>query len=393
LVGTLYDYMIALTVTGVIFIASVMVIPNMSYVNLLYVNQQQLRNIAQETLKAILLETGYPIDWGYIDPFDQKYLKRVGLAYSNSPTFYVLDPDKVQRLVVDNPVGYIEYEKMRDLMGLKGYGFNIKILPPFQAQLTKAHLAPSQLNFEIKVSRNDGRPVPNAIVKTVIFYTTISQGQGQGEGAEEQSNVYCITIDDTSTDATGICEINEMLTPPGQISDVIAIFEVTVANLATIFATYQSVPPDNIANINLVEDTIILTMPDNPPPPRDARWVDNALLYGTDGITFLENATHPRLNEDKLNYGSYKVWTRTFNRLRHNNPVLLIFNFWVVNLGENPARRSVLMAGPYPNWLGSRVIQYGGAHPQGGSVVKLQRDVVVSGMTYLLEFTLWKEIA
>jgi len=389
----LYDYMIALTIVGVIFISVVFISPSLSYANILYIDQQQLRSLAVETLKTILLGTGYPTTWGAQDPFDPNNVQNFGLASADSSSFYVLDPDKVQRLVKDNPIGYIEYPRMRKLLGLERYWFNIRIVPPFNFTILNAQVAPPQISFEVKVSLNDGRPVPNGKVNAVIFYTTQGRGQGQGDKGEERSWVFSEKVNDVSTDARGMCGIERMLTPPGQISDVMVLFKVTVADLTTLFVTFQDDRPDDIAYVNMVSDNVILSMPDNPPPPRDARWVDNVIMFSwdTDTIMFLHNGSIPRLNEDKLNYGSYKVWTRTFNELSNHNPALLIFNFWAVDIGENPARRSVLIAGPYPNWLGYRVIEYGGTSPQGYTAVKLYRNVVVSGMTFNAELSLWKE--
>ncbi|GEM_PF-1838660 len=391
--GGLYDYIIALTIVGIIFISVVFIAPSLSYVNLLYIDQQQLRSLAVETLKTILLGTGNPAYWGSQDPFDPSGVYTFGLACADSSSFYVLDPDKVQRLVEDNPIGYIEYPRMRKLLGLERYGFNIRIVPPFNFTILSAQVVPPHISFEVKVSLNDGRPIPNGKVNAVIFYTTQGKGQGQGEKDENRSWVFSEKIPDASTDARGICRIERMLTPSGQISDVMVLFKVTVADLVTLFVTYQGARPDDIAEINMVNDNVTLSMPDNPPPPRDARWVDNVIMFSwdTDTIMFLQNGSIPRLNEDKLNYGSYKVWTKTFCELKYHNPALLIFNFWAVDLGKNPARRSVLIAGPYPNWLGYRVIEYGGTSPQGYTAVKLYRNVVVSGMTFNAELALWKE--
>lgn len=377
--GEVYGYIIGLTITGIIFVSAVVVVPNLSYVNLLYVDQQQLRNMALETMKAILLDTGYPANWGSEEPFDQDSVSRFGLAYAESSSSYVLDPDKVQRLVEDNPIGYVEYDEMRELLGLEEYGFSIYILPPFNVTIKELDFEPPDLEFEVKVSHNDGTSIPNAIVDATIFYST----------QEGENWTLHVTIAETAfTDALGICEIDETLNPSEGISDVIVIFEVSVAELATIFATYQKTPPDDIANINLVGDSIILTVPDA--TPRGARWVDNVVMYGEDTLTFLYNGTGS--NEDKLTYGEgYKVWNENFNDLKYHNPSLLIFNFFAVDPGPY-ARREILVAGPYPNWMGSRVIQYGGAPEHASTtVVNLHRTVIISGMTYIVELTLWKE--
>jgi len=391
MVGGLYDYMITLTIVGIIFISVVFIAPSLSYINLLYIDQQQLRSLAVETLKTMLLGAGYPANWGSEDPFDPNGNYSFGLAYADSSSFYVLDPDKVQRLVKDNPIGYIEYPRMRKLLGLERYGFNIRIVPPFNFTILNAQVVPPHISFEVKVSFNDGRPIPNGKVNAVIFYTT----QGRGKGPDDIGEVCFGKIDENSTNARGTCKIERMLTPPGQISDVMVLFRVTVADLTTLFVTYQSIRPDDIAKVNMVKDTIILSMPDS--LPRDNRWVDNVIMFSwdTNTIMFLYNGSKEHKDKDKdkdmLNYGSYKVWTKKFNELKYHNPALLIFNFWVVDLGENPARRSVLIAGPYPNWLGYRVIEYGGVSPQGYTAVKLYRNVVISGMTFNVELALWKE--
>jgi len=376
LAGDVYGYIVGLVITGMIFISAVIVVPNLSYVNLLYVDQQQLRNMALETMKAMLLETGYPANWGSKDPFNQDGVTKFGLAYAESSSSYVLDPDKVQRLVVDNPIGYVEYDKMRELLGLEGYGFSICILPPFNVTMEELDFEPPDLEFEVEVSHNDGRAIPNAMVDTIIIYST-------QEGGDWTLHV---TIAGTAfTDCLGICEINKTLNPSEGISDVIVIFEVSVADLATIFVTYQKTPPNDIANINLVGNSMILTMPDA--TPRGARWVDNVLMYAEEELTFLYNGT----SDDKLNYGSKDLWSKTFNDLKYHNPALLIFNFFAVDPGPH-ARREILIAGPYPNWMGSRVIQYGGAPEHAGTtVVNLHRTVIISEMTYIVELTLWKE--
>ena len=171
--GGLYEYIIAITVVGMIFLSVVFIAPSLSYTNLLYIDQQQLRSLAVETLKAILLGAGYPANWGSADPFNPTSVHTFGLASTDSSSFYVLDPDKVQRLVKDNPIGYVEYPRMRKLLGLERYGFNIRIVPPFNFTVVNAQVVPPHISFEVKVSLNDGRPVPNGKVNAVIFYTCL----------------------------------------------------------------------------------------------------------------------------------------------------------------------------------------------------------------------------
>jgi hypothetical protein len=383
--GALYDYLIGITIMGMIFISAVFVVPQLSYVNMLHLDQQQLRNIAGQTLKAILLETGYPADWGASDPFDPDSVLRFGLAASNSSSFYVLDPDKVQRLVTENPLGSIGYEKLRELLGLEGYGFSLSIGPPFNVTIRNDEFEfdddGAEIELEVKVSSRDGLPIANAIVESTVIYS-IKDG--------DTTNLYFIT-DKYLTDSLGKCRIEKQIDAPSgeKLSDIIIVFRITVADLSTLLVTYQSVPPDNIANITIVGDDIILTA-DQVPTPRGARWIDYIIAFDSNSFTFLYNGTRDPLN-DKLTYGrGFSVWSRTFPGLSKNNNAFLLFSFWVP-VGHGQGRRTVLIAGPNPNWQGSRVLQYGDLPGSSGSSVKIERNVVISGMTYVVELTLWKE--
>jgi hypothetical protein len=150
--------------------------------------------------------------------------------------------------------------------------------------------------------------------------------------------------------------------------------------------TFGTTPADDVAHINFVGDNIILTMPDA--TPRGARWVDNIVpLMDNDDLEFLYNGT--RKNDDKLNYGSLNVWMKKFNGLRQREPIVFLFNFWTVEEGEG--RQEILIAGPYQNLLGHSVFQYGPDPKSGHTSVKIQRNVIISGMMYVTELWLWKE--
>lgn len=382
MVGALYDYVIGMTIMSVIFISAVLVVPQTSYVNLLQLDQQQLRNVASQTLKTIILQTGYPAEWGTADPFDPNGVERFGLAESSSSSFYILDPDKVQRLVSDNPLGYIEYDTMRELLSLEEYGFSISILPPFnvtvQNEVFEFDDDDAEIELEVNVLSRNGLPIANAVVESTIIYAT-----KKGNDAE----LY-FSVDNSLTDSLGTCEVEKTLEAPSgeTFTDIIVIFRITVADLATLVVTYQETPPSDIAEINMVGDELILSMPDS--TPRDARWVDYVITFDWKSCTSLYNGT--RSNEDKLTYGhGYEVWSKNFANLKQEEPALLIFGFWAVDPGSG--RRDILIAGPNPNLLGSKVLHYGGMTPSSDSSVKVQRNVVISGMVYTAELTMWKE--
>jgi hypothetical protein len=382
MVNAVYDHIIAILVICVMFVSAVVILPTLSITSFKAVDQQQLRNTALNIFNAMLLDTGEPVDWGSFPDFQMNdpRIKRFGLASTESTAFYVLDPDKVQRLVVGNPLNYCDYNRIRELLGLQGYGFKLRIIPPFNVTnvdgtsiLVKSPVVinNNQLSYAVKVSHTDGVPIPNALVYATMVYTG-----GSNFGITSRPPIY--------TDALGICNDTTVLSFAPDY--VVVVLRVTVANVATLVVTFGNSPPDDIAKINFVGDEIILTMPDA--TPRGARWVDNIIPITSDeSIEFLYNGT--RGNDDKLNYGALKVWSKSFNGLKRRNPVIFIFNFWTVIKGEG--RQEVLIAGPYQNLLGYTIFEYGGTPINNEATIKIQRCVIISGMTYTAELWLWKE--
>ncbi len=280
--GSLYDHMLAVVLIGAIFIAAVAVLPKFGYVNILAVDQQQLRNIALSALDTMLLDAGYPANWGQSTSFSVDSVTRFGLASPNDTSMYVLDSDKVTHLVEKdewgrpNPLGYLPADKARNILGLKDYGFNLTILAPFK--VAARDLAPPTnpsaptdqelrtINYEVTVTLNDGRPIPNALVNAFIVYS---------EKASSTDEEYTTGIikEQQSTDALGKCKIAKSLT--GQISDVATLMKVTVGNVHTVTSVYRRGAPRNeIANVNIVGDNVVLTTP--PATPRDNRWILSA---------------------------------------------------------------------------------------------------------------------
>lgn len=385
--GTLYDHLTAVIIIGALFVAAVIAVPTLSYVNLLYVDQQQLRNVALETLKTVLLDTGYPLDWGS-DSFNQSDVERFGLALSESSSSYVLDPDKVQRLVENNSLGWLEYETVRQLLGLQGYGFSISILPPFN--VTVKDVSPPGLKnqeFEVTVKFNDEKPIPNAVVEAHVVYSYLVE-----PGETEYDNKYAIhyTQGKALTKELGKCNIQTQIEDAlGRVQEnLLIVVKTTVADITTITTMYQEgSPPDDIAEINVVGDSMNLSRPEKY-DPNAAIWICDIAIITEDGLIRLYNGTQ----SDKLNYGSKDLWSKTFKGLKSMNPVFTVFDFNAV--AKSGGRQGVLLIGPYPNHIGSRVTHYGDAHqnPSSGGTVKLQRAVNISGMTYIVELMLWKEM-
>ena len=390
--GAIYDHLLAIALVSGLFAAAVGVLPNVGYLGFLDVDQQQLRNVALSALNTMLLDAGYPLNWGSTQSFDPASIVRFGLASTDSSNLYALDSDKVQKLVSENPseVGSLSYEQVRSLLGLEGYGFKLKIMAPFDA--TVQDMAPPanpenptdpelrNIDYEVTVKLNDGKPVPNAITNGLIFACIKTGG-----GGTEESYIVQNFRETRTTNELGVSRVQRTLT--GQVSDAIILFEVTVGDIHTVSSIYRrGGPPNDIADVNVVGDWLILTTP--PVDPRDNRWLLTVQIYTGEGtIVTLYNGT----KDDVINWGSVDEWLREFPGLQQMNPVLLMLSFRAVE--KNSGRKGLFVVGPFPRYMGSRIVSFGfeGDVPGGLPGAKITRAVDISGMTYIVEFTLWKE--
>jgi len=392
LTGSIYDHLVAIVLVGAMFCAAVAALPNVGYVSLLSVDQQQLRNVALSALNTMLLDSGYPTDWGHDASFNPASVVRFGLASANDSGLYTLDMDKVMHLVEKdewgepNALGFLPPATTQQLLGLQNYGFNLKILAPFN--VTVKDLAPpsdlTQINYDVTVALNNGKPIPNANVNALTFYSVKATGK--------DDNYY---LGDTKqvgiTDAVGKCIITQSLGgQSGTINDVLTIMEVTVGDIHTATSVYRrGGPPNNIAVINVVGDEIILSMPPEG-DPNDDRWVLSIDAYTTSGIMHLYTGVQTGPDQDKLNYGSLFEWLKSFPGLKYLDPLVIIVTFRAVL--KNGGRQSLIVVGKFPNYLGNRLLSYstGGSPTSSSSAVTVKRMVTLSGMTYTVEFTLWK---
>jgi len=397
MVNAVYDHIIAILVVGAIFVGAVVILPAMSFANLQAVDQQQLRNTALNVFNAVLLDTGEPSNWGSMDPFDMKNVTRFGLASAQGSTFYVLDPDKVQRLVKGNPIGEINYTRVKELLGLQGYGFSLRLIPPFNvtkedgtpitptnspANLTE----PNKLDYAVKVTYLDGRPIPNATILATIVYT---------DGNRFNTTGPCSKW----TDAVGVCkdDIKLEFAPTSWT----VILRVSAADVATLIVTFGRTP--KIMDINMVGDKIILTKPKD--PSNAAVNVTSVYAVGEqNSLWLLYEGQGPPYDKFNTGEGTFRLWPPSnhptypdgiFHGLSSYNPTILIFSLETSikkDEGLKPGHQELVVAGPYQNFLGHTVFKYGDSSKSSGSAsVKIQRSVIISGMTYIAELLLWKE--
>jgi len=378
---TTYDHLIAFGIIVVLFAVSVVAVPTISYINLLNIDQQQLRNVALEVLKTMLFDTGYPSNWGLTYNFNKDSVLRFGLALSGDSAFYVLDSDKVQRLVTDNPSGSLDCETVRTKLGLQGYGFIVKIVSPFNVTVRRdMSTGFNPLRFNVLVKFNDGRRIPNAHVEATMVYVV---------GSDKQN--FFMTKAESQTSERGECTIEKVL--PAGVTGLIVVVKTTVADVASASAHFVEGFKQNVAAASIVGDNITMWIPqdamlegDN---TRSERRVWDIISVTEDSVANMYEGGNP--TEDKITYGEgYYMWSRVFPGLSYDDPQFLIFNLLVTL--KDGGRQLVLFVGPNPNWLGSRLLGYGtiGAEPSAGRI-KLARSVEISGMTYIFELLLWKE--
>jgi len=389
LVGELYDYMIGIVVVGVIFTSAVFAIPAISYVNLRQIDQQQLRNTALNVFNAMLLGTGSPSDWGSTFPFDQNNVEAFGLDLSEESSLYILDSDKLQRLDKESP-GYIEYQCVRELLGLEEYGFRLSIFRPFTVDWDlQINNAPSSVWFAVNVTRSeDRRPIPNAQVSVTILCTA------KNPDKVDEPLVNVTRPNTLFTDALGGCEGTQPIQiPPGYVLETaIAIMRITVAGISTMVVAQRDQTIQNVMKINTFGDTIVLSFRGELTNTSAVRRVLDIMAYNYDE-TMMEIYEGGDGNEDKITEGyGYVFWNNTFPGLTAMDPALLLFVVSVPLGAGGGGRRPVIVAGPFSHWESSEIFSFGPDSEQIHDVaIKLRRYVVFSGITYIAELSLWKE--
>ncbi len=392
LVGELYDYMIGIVVVGVIFTSAVFAIPAISYVNLLQVDQQQLRNTALNVFNTMLLGTGSPSDWGSTFPFDQNNVEAFGLDLAKESSMYILDADKLQRLDKESP-GYIEYPYVRELLGLEEYGFTLSIFRPYTVDWDlEINNAPSSVWFAVNVTRSeDQRPIPNAQVSVTVLATAINKNTKTDPIAivNEARTFF--------TDALGRCEGSEVLTlPPGYyLGQAVAIMKITVSGISTIVVAQAGVNLQEVMKINTFGDTVTLSYrgwnTTTTVVPEGVRRIKQIDAYNYDQLTRVwSGSDHPSDNKINKGEGDFQYWNKTFPGLRAMEPGLLLFTVLVTLKKLGPTL--VIIAGPFSLGESSEIFSFGPDSEQLSNVaIKLRRYVVFSGITYIAELTLWKE--
>jgi len=388
MVSAAYDHMVAIVIVGMIFVATVVALPAISYSNMATVDQQQLRNTAYSVFDAMLLDVGSPSNWGSNLPFDPNKVEKFGLAYADPFSKFVLDSDKVQRLDPANP-GVIEYDRVVDLLNLEEYGFQLSFYRPFSVNWT-LDITNTVVRFSTTVTRSeDGTPIPNAEVR-VTFMVTASKLPKQDDGDFISEKYDPKTY---YTNVTGSCA-GFLSTNLGEynIDYAVAIMHITVAGLSTTVLAQNANPITNLIKINTFGDTITLSFPDNLNDTNSERRIKEIDAYDFKNLMRLFKAGDVNPPEVKITKGSgYEYWSISFPGLRAVNPSVLLFALQVTLKGIG--RTLVLIAGPFSFGDSEKVFAFGPDPQSENPIAIMRRLVVISDMTYISQLAFWREQA
>ncbi len=385
MVGELYDYVISIVVVGIIFISGVLAVPAISYLNLRHVDEQQLRNTALNVFNTMLLSTGSPRAWGSAYPFEQDDVEFFGLSKAGQPSLFVLDLDKVQRLDVESPWN-LTYERVRELLGLSQYGFSLSIFRPFQVE-PDITIVGTQVFFAVNVSRNeDGRPIPNAQVSVTILATAKKANTDDPLAIVNDARIFL-------TDALGRCEGNQTIELPQdyEINQAVGVMKITVAGISTLVTVQAGVNLQDVMKISTFGDTVTLTFRGwTQDLPEGARRIKQIDAYDFDQLTRVwDGSDDPSENKINQGEGDFQFWNMTFPGLQAMDHALLLFTVSLPLPGEGTTL--VIITGPLASWDSERILQFGQSEEGSTTALKLRRFVVLSGMTYVAELTLWEE--
>ncbi len=384
MVSATYDHIVAITIVGAIFVWTVVALPALNYSNLQTIDQQQLRNTALNVFDSMLLGPGNPSNWGSTGTdFDPNTVDKFGLAHSNPFSKYILDVDKVQRIDLSNPTGFVEYNRIRALLNLEDHGFQFSILRPFVVNWS-LNISGNEVHFSVAVTRNEDRtPIPNAEVRVT---TTLSV-----MGGSKFDIVKCDPVT-YFTDARGICEGIQTANVSGGITHAVSIMTITVAGMSTTVVARTNDPFSQLIKIHTSGDDIILSLPDEVVGnnTRSERRIVQIDVYDSEVLFPLFEMGDLNPPDIKFTSGEgYEHWIMTYPGLKFMDPTALLF--WVELTLKHHGRVLVLLAGSLDFMAEQEILSLGPNPESQNPIVVMRRLVVISDMTYITQIAFWRE--
>ena len=390
MVNAAYDHIVAIAVVGMIFIGAVVAMPAINYANFQTVDQQQLRNTALNVFNSMLWAPGSPPNWGSQASFDQNKVATFGLAFSGSFSKFVLDANKVQRLDTEAP-GYIEYSRVKELLELNDYGFQLTLFRPFRVEWD-LDLTNRTVWFSVNVTRTeDGTPIPNAKIKVTTMVTASKWNKNFDDDPIK------VPFDPITkyTDVYGNCKGSQTLpstTSGYSIDYAVAIMHIDVGGMTTTVVAESDNPISKYIKIRTFDDTIVLTFADElgQLDTQSERRVIDIEAFDTDNLIQIFDGINNPPPAIKITKGDgYVSWSITFKGLRALDPTALLF---VMQLTlKTKGRVYALIAGPFSFGESEKIFEFG-PEPIGENVIAIMRRfVLISDTTYVAQIAMWKE--
>ena len=149
-----------------------------------------------------------------------------------------------------------------------------------------------------------------------------------------------------------------------------------------------------VASASIVGDTVKLWIPQGAIPNEQPNGVRRVMsIVAVTEVESYQLYVGGKPPGDDMTWGQgYSYWIHQFPELNYEEVLFLIFTIRV-SLGQGGGLSLVLFLTQRPNWMGARIQAYGdtlGSRVT-STAVKVQRNVVISGKTYIAELTMWKE--
>ncbi|RLE84521.1 MAG: hypothetical protein DRJ67_10410, partial [Thermoprotei archaeon] len=206
----------ALEYVAIGLVAVVLVLSTLSSMHTLVqgvklMESEQLYTVAERVLNKVLLTPGRPINWGTDLTITEDNMTDFGLALAGSHEPYVLDPDKLMRLVnyswFGNPA-FLDPRHVASLLKLEGYGFMLEFAPLFTLRATPLAVDPDTgvaVQLDVTAINYEGEPLANVNV-TGLLLVLYSEG-GCGSSTSVDVN-HALLRDNEVTGIDGSCTLD-----------------------------------------------------------------------------------------------------------------------------------------------------------------------------------------
>lgn len=187
----IYEYLFSGILIVVILASSIAAISSLSYPSTSQTQKQNLQTTAEKIFNQLLIDPGYPTNWGTIT--DEPTIFGLARSGDTSRQAYFLDENKVLRLKSNSPT-YLNPKTAVTLLNLgRDYGFTLEIKP--KLKISQTDLGGN--TFEIKVENQNGIPIKNVQVVATLYYYD-----------QEKIKIEELGPDKKQTGSDGLCQVN-----------------------------------------------------------------------------------------------------------------------------------------------------------------------------------------